>query len=200
MGPESFSPWVDVPSMSWALGQAPKPRGKSGDAEKCHQVTCISLALARHCPSLPVPHFISHLNSCHLYITIHYEHYVCNSVDSRHLTSLSLSIQSISHDLTAPHETDVSYINSAVICLILFGLWWTHGLMDWWACLFSLSSYGMSLGWGQVGWSLWLADTLLSDWRPGRRFQLWSSPFQTSAVECHLLVSKGVTECEGWER
>ena len=175
--------------------QAPKSRGKSGDAEKCHQVTCISLALARHCPSLPVPHFNSHWNSCHLYIR-----------SIAYATQLTHVISHLSHfhpvdltDLTAPHETDVTAKFSRNLFDFVWTVmdWWTHGLMD---LSFSLSSYGMSLGWGQVGWSLWLADTLLSDWRPGRRFQLWSSPFQTSAVECHLLVSKGVTECEWWER
>jgi hypothetical protein len=112
------------------------------------------------------------------------------------LTSSHISLTFHPVDLTWSHRASRNrrQLNSAVICLILFG---RDGLMDWWACLFSLSSYGMSLGRGQVGWSLWLADTLLSDWRPGRRVQLWSSPFQTSAVECHLLVSKGVTECEG---
>ena len=112
--------------------QAPKSRGKSGDAEKCHQVTCISLALARHCPSLPVPHFNSHWNSCHLYIRS-----IAYATQLTHVIShLSHFPSSRSHMISPRLTKPMSQLNSAVICLILFGLWWTDGLMDWWTCLF----------------------------------------------------------------
>lgn len=102
--------------------QAPKPRGKSGDAEKCHQVTCISPVIARHCPSL-----ISHLNSCHLYITsITYATQLTHVIS--HLSHFPSSrSHMISPRLTKPTSAKFS-------CNLFDFVWtvmdsWTHGLM-----------------------------------------------------------------------
>ena len=97
--------------------QAPKPRGKSGDAEKCHQVTCISLALASHCPSL-----ISHLNSCHLYITS-----ITYATQLTHVISHLSHFPSSRSHMISPRLTKPT---SAKFSCNLFDFVWT--VMDSW--------------------------------------------------------------------